>query len=317
MAFPLPLSRSDYGCLFRLCGSVVSPLAGRYVYGAIVNNQFLNQTIKFIEESDLVFIAPSIRPITFSENGNHTLHVSATCRMFESKLNGNPMLSQMIIFTLLDALLDYLYAESEGLSFKRRYLALPDATSKDVVVKEVYRIFKLVRNSMVHSRDSFDISGSTVNISYTHCNTKFELICNLSSLQLMNSIVLALSKNIGVCDKYFEIYLLSYYREMLDGISQFSDDINKPLNSVSPSLDFKHRLRYRVPVNSNSSEDNGGYELPNFSLHESEVWAGIDYIINSNDCRYIVPSEALSNHLTISPQELCVWKVSEANTFAM
>ncbi|PAR96321.1 hypothetical protein CGT81_15675 [Vibrio cholerae] len=28
-AFPVPLSRGGYGCLFELCGSVASPLGGR------------------------------------------------------------------------------------------------------------------------------------------------------------------------------------------------------------------------------------------------------------------------------------------------
>ncbi len=30
VAFPVPMSRSGYGCLFELCGSVASPLGGRY-----------------------------------------------------------------------------------------------------------------------------------------------------------------------------------------------------------------------------------------------------------------------------------------------
>ncbi|EGR4188531.1 hypothetical protein DDM99_18015 [Vibrio cholerae] len=29
VAFPVPLNRSGYGCWFRLCGSVASPLSGR------------------------------------------------------------------------------------------------------------------------------------------------------------------------------------------------------------------------------------------------------------------------------------------------
>ncbi len=30
VAFPVPLNRSGYGCWFKLCGSVASPLSGRY-----------------------------------------------------------------------------------------------------------------------------------------------------------------------------------------------------------------------------------------------------------------------------------------------
>ncbi|EMP94404.1 hypothetical protein VC95412_003383B, partial [Vibrio cholerae O1 str. 95412] len=28
---PVPLNRSGYGCWFKLCGSVASPLSGRYI----------------------------------------------------------------------------------------------------------------------------------------------------------------------------------------------------------------------------------------------------------------------------------------------
>ncbi|EOX1578233.1 hypothetical protein ACPD0P_003537, partial [Vibrio cholerae] len=38
VAFPVPLNRSGYGCWFKLCGSVASPLSGRYVYGGNVSN---------------------------------------------------------------------------------------------------------------------------------------------------------------------------------------------------------------------------------------------------------------------------------------
>ncbi|EKO3962629.1 hypothetical protein F2K62_003901 [Vibrio fluvialis] len=282
-----------------------------------MNNQFLNQTIKFIEQSDLVCVTPCIRPIAFEKGGTHTVHLSLFDRMSVNKINENALLSQMIVFTLFDAFLDSVYPESEGLSFKKRYLNLPESTPIEIVTKEIYRIFKLVRNSMVHSRDSFNISASTVNICYNHNQTKFELTCKLSALQYMNSIVIALSKNVGVDDRYFELYLLSYYQELINSIDLFSDDITMQLKNVAPSLNFKHRVRYRVPVEVDISECLGEVELPEFSLNENEHWAGIDYVVESNSGLYIVPNEMLEGCKTIDQTLLSEWKVSNKNRFAM
>ena len=223
----------------------------------------------------------------------------------------------MIVFTLFDSLLDYIYPESEGLSFKKRYLNLPETNSIEIVMKEIYRIFKLIRNSLVHSRDSFNISDSTIDISYRHNQTKFELICKTSVLQYINSIVIALSRNVRVSDKYFELYLLSYYHEIIKGIDLFSDDIAMPLKNLTPSLKFKHRVRYRVPVEMDISKRSGEIELPDFSLNENEHWAGIDYVVQSTSGRYIIPNEMLGGRKTIDQALISAWKVSSKNTFAM
>lgn len=282
-----------------------------------MNNQFLNQTIKFIEESDLALVAPSIRPITFNEDGTHELHFSFSCREARNKLKENALLSQMIMFTLFDALLDSRYPENEGCSFKKRYLSLPENTAIEVVTKEIYRIFKLVRNAMVHNRDSFNMNDSKINIKYSHRGTEFELICKPSVIQYMNSIIFALSKNIEVNDKYFELYILSYYNALISNIDSFLDDIPTSLKKVVPDFNFKYNLRYRVPVEESYNECRSELKVPDFSLDENEHWAGIDYVVKSNNSLYIIPSERLVGFEIINKKLLSEWRINDKNTFAM
>lgn len=136
---------------------------------------FIESTLKFVEKSDLSFLTPLIRTITINSDGTESIGISSHLCVNANKLNGNFIVAQTVMFILFDTLIDLKHQNLEGESFKKRYEKLPSNTNIEHIIKESYRIFKIIRNPLTHNRTSAHTSNSQLNISYKNKQKKHNL----------------------------------------------------------------------------------------------------------------------------------------------
>jgi len=272
---------------------------------------FIEKTLKFIEESDLSVSLPDIRQVTENDEGNYIIHMSSICRLSENKLKENYLLSQVVIFTLFDAIIDIKYPNLDGLSFKRRYEGLPSTNNFENIFREVYRVLKLIRNATIHNRSSLNRDESGVQLRYTHRNTNFEFNCSSKAISILNTIVILLAKSFDVRDKYTETLLVAYFNDLTIEVSNISDEFQNSLLPITVPFTFKWSVRYRITnPKFNYYFETNSYKLENrYKINENEVYASDEYILHIHEDKYLIPGEVINENGEFTKRELLKWKV--------
>lgn len=158
-----------------------------------MDSKFVKQTIDFLEESDLNFIFPELREVELSEeSSNTTLKLCDYVYYNSNTLEQNFIISNLIIFALFDGYLDSKNNVLMGLTFKKKYNKLNNSNDIEIITKEVYRILKLVRNTIVHNATGAVFSSDIYKFSYTYPSnsTIFNLEITKSTLALLYSIIM-------------------------------------------------------------------------------------------------------------------------------
>jgi hypothetical protein len=280
-------------------------------------SMYIKQTLQFIDESDLELSWPQLRQVRINSEGFRNESLAFTCRLSENKLKGNLVLAQAIVFTLLDALIDIQHPLLEGKSFKGRYEKLPGDTDLEVAFREIYRIFKLLRNAILHNRSSVIIEEDGVNLRYKHKDGSFELKCTQKAIAILNTFVVFCAKTMGALDRYLELFLISCYFDLLLEISKYSDEFNTPLAQITPALKFRRTVRYRVNnTKLITTADPEIYKLEILAVNKLESWAYAEYLIRKGKERFLVPGEAVDENGFLTKKELLSWKVCDNNFLA-
>lgn len=276
---------------------------------------FLDNTLNFINASDLKILEPNVRNITQYIDGTHLVTTNSFCLSNNTNLNDNYIIAQIIAFTLLDSLVDINHPELEDSTFRQRYLGLPTNNSVEFIFKETYRIFKLIRNAIIHNKNKIIKSDGTIKIHYTTSankskkTTTYTLECTHNAIQLIISIVVMFAKHKNNINSYTRLYLESYYNEMLKNIYNFSDDCGSSPVPILQDFPFKWILRYRITNPKFEIKDHGVY-ISKFLLDENESYAATEYVLIIEDKEYLIPEEALNSDSMVSQLELKKWLVN-------
>jgi len=273
-----------------------------------MSSSFIHHTLMMLEDIGMSVKYPDIRHVKVNEDGGFNRHLSFCCMTgTRVSIEQNQQMKFMMMFTLLDFYIDSNYPDLEGKSFAKKYKNLPSESDFDLMLRELFRIAKVIRNSLVHNPSSFKISDGNLDISYQFRETDFVVKMSVDALSsFYTSLVMYTKGDLGK-GNYFLGVMRSIYKNILDGIFCFSDEFNRELNTPSIGLKIKPHVREIFM--------NPEYVIKGSQVHmkvaniAAPEWQGSDFYIEYNGNEVLVPMEALGEDLNIDEAELMKsWK---------
>ena len=227
----------------------------------MMDQQCIDSIINVISKSnmaDLDFISTEIIPVTceIDEEGKekHTIHMSfSECMYSKAELSEAWVAGNLLLFTVFDGYLENKYHLAEGASFREHYNNLPDNTPIEIIEKNCYRIFKIIRNGIQHNLSNVNYNAGSYNISYYHRNTLYALQISKNGVRYLYTLIMNIIKRQieGMYGKYrtsghYDGIMYSLYTDMIKEITQISDDIGTSLSVIPSGLKLRTFVRYSV-----------------------------------------------------------------------
>lgn len=271
-------------------------------------SQFIQHTLMMLEDAGMSIRYPEIRHVTLEENGKSTMHMHFSSMLGRRvSIEQNPQMKFMMIFALLDFYVDATYPEMEGKSYAKKYKSLPTSGDFDLILCQLFRVAKVMRNALVHNPSSFSISDGHLNVSYNYKNTDFSVKMSLEALTDFYTVIIMYIKGDMGKGGYFLGIARSIYRNVFVGIKNFSDEFGSSLKEPSAGIKIKPYVR-QMFVNPQHEIKEG---LVRVVIPEKQIqeWEGMDFYISYNGDDFLIPSEALGDDLSISEHDLVSnWK---------
>lgn len=286
-----------------------------------MNEEFLRQTMSFLEKSDIQFYYPEFRKIEF-QGDKKLLKLEVEEVFSRVTVDENFIISNVILFTLFDAFIESKDSDLCNLTFKTKYEKLNSDEDIDIIIKEIYRVLKLIRNTVVHNSVNIKKSDCDFNFSYTFKSTNFNLDLSKNMLNLLYSMINIIVKNNIVGGTKDIIYrnnnfyigmLRSYYDEFkdyVDSSGNLNDDISikhPKLLEISNGIRLKKSTRYLVE--NPKFKKSGNKIIIEKYLPEGEEHSSSDYNISLNEINYSIPNEVLNDKGEIKLEDLDNWKI--------
>lgn len=225
----------------------------------MMDQQCIDSIINVITKSnmaDLDFLNTEIRPITceLDKDGKEiqTFHMSLyDCMYSKAELSEAWVAGNLLLFTVFDGYLENKYHLTEGASFREHYNNLPDDTPIEIIEKNCYRIFKIIRNGIQHNLSNVNYNDDGYNINYCHRNTSFALQISKNGVRYLYTLIMNIIKGQigGMYGKYrtsghYDGIMYTLYTDMLDEIKQISDDIGTRPSDIPNRLKLRAFVRY-------------------------------------------------------------------------
>lgn len=284
-----------------------------------MDTNFLNQTVKFIKQSDLILYPTVYRPYEYIKNDDGQLILSgnlyAEDYINRPRLSNNLILQIIVIFSALDAKIDKDYPALQGQTFRNKYRNLPNSSDDEIILKECFRIFKLLRNAATHSMNSISIIDEDIIADYYFNDTHYNLKITKVGISWLFTYIIELFDSRTSPTLNHSIALKRELFELLKNeISAFSDDFGNGLNPISSDLKLRRIVRYLIkgsPFEINS--DKLKIKKPYKFIETYEKDYGADYLIQVSDNEtYLIPGEVLSNDYDIKLADAQNWKLAHS-----
>ncbi|MGZ2744485.1 hypothetical protein [Burkholderia stagnalis] len=266
-------------------------------------SQFIHHTLMLLEDVGMSVRYPEIRHVTLEEGGKITTHMSFSSVIgTRVSIEQNPQMKFMMIFALLDFHVDATHPGMEGKSYKKKYENLPVNGDFNLIIRQLFRVAKVIRNALVHNPSAFSVGAGHLTVSYSYGGTTFSVKMSAEALaNFYTMIVMYLKGDMGK-GSYFIGIVRSIYRSFLAGISSFSDEFGSALEKPSAGTEIKPHAR-QVFLNPEHEAKEGRIRIviPERKIHE---WEGMDFHISYNGDDFLIPSEVLDSALSISEHDL-------------
>lgn len=277
------------------------------------NSNIINE-INHFKNSDLKLCLPYFDQLEFQSDGpcrKHLMYINNNINSLKYDFNGNVH----SIFSLLDKYIlinnDNIY---ENYSLRKKYIKLASSEDIEIIIKELYRLLKLMRNTVEHSPSKISKlkEGEVIEFFYSFKGTDFILRISEYGISLLYSMVIMISQEFSVYNnesRNFHIGILRYYydnlKQIIDDSCIFKDDIpTKGLLKISNGLRLTcNRLLIKKP----SSQFYKEHKLK-IDRYARQGIEKSDYNLIIRENEYIVPDEALDNDGFIELVELEKWK---------
>lgn len=277
-------------------------------------NDFIRQTVEFLKHSDIHIDSPSIESIEFNVDGTCGRTCSCWTCTGAAEIKENVILNVTILFSLLDVLVDRRFPHLEGKSLRKKYLSLPSYNDHQIMFKEIYRIMKVFRNAIVHSKTSVSKNSNGFSIDYEYNSSHYKLTIERRALGLIFSMIIHYTRLVD--SPYITGILRTYYDQVLSGIAVLLDDINSPLAPISDALRLKVR-RYRTKDRAYRFDERANALL--ISRYEfdgpEQGTAHLDYYVTVDGQLYLIPDEALDSSGAIARADMEEWVYDQDRFF--
>lgn len=272
---------------------------------------FINETLSFLQSAGVQSEFLSFIEIELNKNGtiNQTVKTSL---MSGSNVNieSNPHVKCLLIFALLDCWIDSNFTELEGDSYRKKYEKLPSNSENNLIIREVFRLLKVLRNTLVHNPSQFLFDNKKLTIDYKFKNTDYTLTIPESTLNNIYTIVILCIKE-KTKNKYFWGVIRSAYLDVINSIQSFSDDFKTSLYYEEKGFEIRPYMRYRVK-NAKIERYDGYFAITIPTTHSQHLqpYMGVDFYLDVDGHKYLVPKEGLTSGCILQERDLYHWKVS-------
>lgn len=276
----------------------------------MMNQDFIKQTLRLLEESDVQLRFPEMDTLKIGNSGGKTIKINCSDRMrVSTPLQGNIAFLVMLYFTVLDAYIDTVNPLLEGESFRNRYLGLVSNSDKQTILSQVYRILKVLRNAATHSRNSLCVNNGVVTVNYPFRNTQFKLEVSQFGLELIGTVVIYLAANRLQPEAYMEALLRTFYDDISREIRVIEDEFGTSLENISWGVKLKRGRRIKVE-NPTVSANNVSIKINVPSLHSTDQqFSNYDFPLSINGVDYLIPAEVLDQKGEIHCNQLMHWSL--------
>ena len=200
----------------------------------------------------------------------------------------------ILLFTLLDGVIDTRVPGMEGESFKARYQNLPQNSDSEIIFSQLYRLSSILRNCAVHAKTALVSENGFVTADFLgHRNRRFALTITNYGFDLLASAALIASKEATDLHPYIAGLLRSYYDDIEREISNLIDLFASNLPSVG-GLRIKRHVRYKLR-NPEIKVVGNMLRVEKVEIPESAYGYGIDYLIQQGNDVLQIPEDAFSN----------------------
>lgn len=278
-----------------------------------MDTNFLTQTVQFLKQSDLELFPINYRPYEYIRDSEGKLTLSGDMQLSEyintPHISNNLILQIIVIFSTLDAKIDMEHTDLQGLTFRNKYMNLPNSSDDEIILKECYRIFKLIRNAATHSMSSISTLNNDIIADYHFNDTHFYLKITKKGMSWLFTYIIELFNSKTT---YTSNHSIAFRRELYEllknEISAFSDDFGNELTPISNDLKLRRVVRYRIKGSPfEISSDKLKIKKP-YKLDETyEKVYGVDYLIESEHESYLIPGEVLSDEYDIKITDAQNW----------
>jgi hypothetical protein len=273
-------------------------------------NTYISELVEFIHSQRIIKPPIFHRELELLPDGKVHVKMSFHSHMFETKNLPFPI-KQSMMFMLLDAHIDNINPELSNGNFKNKYEALPDNDKNSKILKEIYRVFRFIRNNIIHDINSIVSEDEKIII---HGKKNSILKMNDQMIGTMNYIVYIIVLN-NMSNAYNSLILQNIYEHFCSGIIEFKDDITDNASIKKIEADVKLKKFYRLIIIGAKSRP-----TINDSILEVELYNDItsygseDYLLKVGDDFYFIPNEILDKD-----GESNIGKISfsEANKFKL
>lgn len=271
-------------------------------------SMFISHTLMMLKDAGMSIKYPKICYITLDENGNSKMYIESN--LIQGKrvnVEQNQQMKFLMLFTLLDFHVDASYPELEGKGYREKCESLPTQGDYNLILRQLFRVAKVIRNALVHNQSSFVISEGEISVNY--CRGKYHFCLNMSWEEFQDfqtAIVMYVRGDMGK-GSYFMGIMRAMYASILEGITQFNDEFGSALEQPTAGIKMKRHAR-KIVMHPPYETCDDALRFPN-AVCETLEWEGLDLYIVRNDKEFLVPREALDENLSITEHDLIAdWK---------
>ncbi|NWO07305.1 MAG: hypothetical protein HLX50_16925 [Alteromonadaceae bacterium] len=266
-------------------------------------NSFIYHAIMMLEDIGMSVGYPDFHHATVNNDGSKKVYMKICDRIGNRvSIEQNQKMKFMMIFAIFDVYIDSCYPELEGLSFSQKYKNIPSDNDMDLMLGQLFRIAKVIRNSIIHSPSSFEFSNSNLNVEYEFRGTNFFVELSFDALNTFYTAIVMYTKGDLGTGNYFLGIMRYVFSNIISGVSRFSDEFGTELKHPDCGIKIKPYLR-EVVMNTEYELKDGEVKI---NVDESKLseWQGADFYIERNGEDFLVPIEALRSDLTIEEASL-------------
>jgi hypothetical protein len=269
---------------------------------------FIHHTLMMLEDAGMRIKYPKIRHILLDKDGNGKLHeYHSLVQGRQVSVEQNPQMKFLMLFALLDLHVDASYPELEGKGYREKYDSLPAQGDYNLILRQLFRVAKVIRNALVHNQSSFVISDGQVSVDYTHGKHHFCLNISWEEFQdFQTAVVMYVRCDMGK-GSYFMGIMRSVYASVLAGITKFNDEFGSALEQPTTGIKMIRHMR-QIVMHPPYETCGDALRFPS-AARKTPEWEGLDiYIVQSGE-EFLVPREALDEDLSITKHDLITgWK---------
>ncbi|MDV8157607.1 hypothetical protein ACG907_12470 [Acinetobacter bereziniae] len=263
-------------------------------------HEIIENGLDFLKQTNFQFSIPQYSSINI-ENNKNIFNMCFEDKINQSNIEKIQLFKIIAMFALFDLFIDLKNPNTAGDSFKKKYENLPSSSDAEIILKETFRIAKIIRNASIHNLSSLQQIDQTLLINYSFNNTNFNLEISEKGLTLFHSIIYLYISEINGDKEYFIGLIRAMYNDMKDEIESIQDEFGSILNSISNEIKLGYNIRDTL-LNPIYTIDNTKVTFTNI-LNVKNL-GKLDLFIKLNNNIYLIPSEALDKNKTITLSEI-------------